>query len=203
MSSKAENIIFLHTLEVMREKFDFNFSIPVHHIVKESLLKDYREGKISQSKEDYDDEIKGIKKDDIIICTCSSLGSITNQLASEKEINLHRVDATLGTFAESKGSKILLVAAIKTAIEPSKQLFNKPENLDDHVCDESAWKSFQEGDILNYHKTIASEIDKIAQNYDIIVLAQASMDGCKSYSSFASKIVSSIDSSKAMIQDLL
>ena len=80
--------------------------------------------------------------------------------------------------------RVLLLAALSTTIEPSLALLETSEGncirqLDTFVV-EGAWERFLDQDNQGYYDKIKAVIKQKARDYDVIVLAQASMSGAAS-----------------------
>ncbi len=189
-------LAFLHTSPVHIPTFE-NLTqsqaphTPTLHCVEENLLAQARaegitpalEGKVKQVLLEL--VAQGAK---VIVCTCSTLGAIAE--TADVGCVVLRVDRAMAQKALELGDKILLVAALESTLEPTRNLFlevaeqvhQKVELLE--LWCKNAWVKFEAGDKAGYLQEIAQEITRaLAQHprVKVIVLAQASMMGAEKY----------------------
>jgi hypothetical protein len=119
----------------------------------------------------------------VVICTCSTLGGVSEQCASEVGVDVLRVDRPMAELAVRSGSRIGLVAALESTLTPTRALLydaaiavRKEITLLDAPCFD-AWAHFEQGDIAGYHRDIAGCVDALDATIEVVVLAQASMAG--------------------------
>ncbi len=117
----------------------------------------------------------------VVICTCSTLGGVSEQCASEAGVHVLRVDRPMAELAVRSGSRIGLVAALESTFAPTRALLydaaaaaGKEITLIDAPCFD-AWRRFEQGDIAGYHREIAGCVDALDATIEVVVLAQASM----------------------------
>jgi len=183
-------IAFLHTLEANVSLFNpyiaaYLPGVPVHHCVQEHLLKGAMLHGTESVREDVNQAVKALVQQgfDTIICSCSTIGGLAEEVTVSSGISVLRVDrpmaeATLGY------SKILLLAAVESTFEPSMRLLREVNKAIDLTVDttliEGAWQYYSIGDTEGYIKSIAEYLmtlksSSICDEYDVILLAQASM----------------------------
>lgn len=179
-------IYFLHTAQTHINTFQpifeqMNNELSGEHIVVESLLEQ------AQKKENIDAVQKEIaaliaqkmtKDEDVLLCTCSTIGPLAEQVDRQRVL---RVDRPMMEEAIRIGGRIRILATLESTIAPTMALFHdvageKPVDVDIHVITE-AWPYFEAGDLARYHEAIAKVIEAVAENADVIILAQASMMG--------------------------
>ena len=122
----------------------------------------------------------------VIVCTCSTLGGISEQCGCDTEIDVLRVDRPMAELAVRSGSQIGVVAALESTIAPTRALLydaavaaGKEITLIDAPCFD-AWRHFEQGDIEGYHRDVAVCVDALDPTIEVAVLAQASMAGAAS-----------------------
>lgn len=180
-------IAFLHTSKIHIERFEdlvrkFDKDVTTKHFVNEELLeKALINGKPDTSS--FKNEIEKIKgyNPDLIICTCSTYGKLS------EDNNIERIDKPIIQYIVGNYNRIGLVYTANSTKTISKDLICKlaiEQNREIEVvnCDcSSEWTYFEHKDLIKYEKGIAEKIKHIAPKVDVIFLAQASMEGAKKY----------------------
>lgn len=180
---------FLHTSSVHVATFrallsDVAPDVVDVHLVDEDLLADVRHGR-------FDARIEarllgrlrelGEHAPGIIICTCSSLSGHAERLTQQLGIRVLRVDRPMAERAVAHGGRVAVVAAIQSTLGPTRELLEECAarcGTEAVVVDApclAAWTLFESGDHAGYHDHIASHVRRLADDVDVIVLAQASM----------------------------
>ena len=183
------DIAFLHTAAVHVETFsqlvsELETGISVRHIVDEKLLEDAcRLGITPALCERIDAAMLAATSTgaEVVVCTCSTIGGVAEQSGARYGFKSVRIDRAMANEAVKISRRILVVAALESTLGPTreliedsaKQLDNAPEIDVLHI--EGAWRHFENGESEAYHQAIAAVIKACWQNYDAIVLAQASM----------------------------
>jgi len=92
-----------------------------------------------------------------------------------------RIDRPVAELAVSSGRRILLVAALETALQQTlallKQVASAMQRSNEVVevpCSQ-AWAFFESGNLSGYLAEIANSINSTAVSGDLVLLAQASM----------------------------
>ncbi|MFC7493390.1 MULTISPECIES: aspartate/glutamate racemase family protein [unclassified Nocardioides] len=117
----------------------------------------------------------------VVVCTCSTLGPVAESVASP--VPVLRVDRPMARVAVASGSRIGVVAAVESTLEPTRSLLEdeaRRAGADPAVTDvlvPGAWASFEAGDTPAYLSAIADAARALAGDVDVVVLAQASMAG--------------------------
>ncbi len=146
----------------------------------ERLVAGEEESKVEQSVQD---KVRDLSEHaNLVVCTCSSSGRLAESLM-EQGVNVQRIDRAMGDRAVTH-DRVLLLAALSTTIEPSLALLETSEGncirqLETFVV-EGAWERFLDQDYQGYYDKIKAVIERKARDYDVIVLAQASMSGAAS-----------------------
>ncbi|WP_110514452.1 arylsulfatase [Herpetosiphon llansteffanensis] len=172
----------IHTAAVHVATFDqliaeIQPNCAVEHVVVPALLEQARHEGLSAAVAQQltaiiaDLQAKGMQQ---MLCTCSTLGGLAETLNPK----VVRVDRAMAEQAIGFGSRIAVVAALESTLEPTKQLLHsiaqaKPIQIDTYLCG-AAWQAFLANDQASYLQQIATQLEQI-QAADVIVLAQASM----------------------------
>jgi aspartate/glutamate racemase len=116
---------------------------------------------------------------DLIVCTCSTLGGVAEQVAAVVGVDVMRVDRPMAEAALAIGGRIAVMATVESTLGPTRELLESVarERSGTAVIDmrlvAGAWDHFEVGDIDGYLATIAEVLPTLTA--DVIVLAQASM----------------------------
>ena len=182
-------ISFLHTAEVHVRTFtrlveELGPGTVSAHVVDESLLADaqllgiadvgLRERLTLRLRESAEGA-------DVVVCTCSTISGLAEDLAAVIDVSLVRVDRPMAERAVVLGSLIAVVAALDSTLDPTIALLEESAAARGHsvsissVVSEGAWDLFCSGDLDGYASAVATTIDAIDHRADVVVLAQASM----------------------------
>jgi hypothetical protein len=183
---------FLHTAESHVERFgalvrDLDPARVHVHVVRPDLLERARLDGLDD--ETLGHELRGALRDlgerdaRVVICTCSTLGGVSEQHGFDAGIDVLRVDRPMAELAVRSGSRIGVVVALESTLSPTRALLcdaaiaaRKEITVVDARCFD-AWARFEEGDIEGYHRDIAGCVDALDATIEVVVLAQASMAG--------------------------
>jgi len=180
-------ITFLHTSNSHINRFEkivkeIDKNIETEHFVNEEILETaLKTGNIDVNG--FRNEIARIKtgKYGRIICTCSTYG----ELCDNKDV--FRIDKPIAENIVSKYSKIGIAFTVNSTKEKSKSLLKKvAEKQGEQIkiieinC-EDCWQWFQEGDLKKYSIEIANRIKQKGNDFEVVFLAQASMERAKEY----------------------
>ena len=197
-------LAFLHTSPVHIPTFE-NLTqaqaphTPTLHRVEENLLAQARAEGITPALETQVQRVllelvaQGAT---VIVCTCSTLGASAE--TAQVGCPVLRVDRAMAQKALLLGEEILIVAALASTLEPTRNLFLEVANSTDQKTEQNAeqkvellelwcqnaWTKFEAGDKIGYLQEIAQEITRgVIQHprVDVVVLAQASMIGAEKY----------------------
>lgn len=116
-----------------------------------------------------------------VIVTCSSLGPAVEAARPLCPVPLFRIDQGMAAEAVRRGSRIGVLATLSTTLDPTADLIRrtaeaagKPCTLSSRVAD-GAFALLAGGDTLGHDRLVAEALTGLAQDVDVIVLAQASM----------------------------
>jgi hypothetical protein len=121
----------------------------------------------------------------IVVCTCSTIGAIAEEIGAIADLRVMRVDRPMVEQAveiAGRGSRrIAVVAAVESAVDATRALVDEVNlatgasvGVDVHLVG-GAWERFEAGDREGYLAAIAAALPDAAVGADVVVLAQASM----------------------------
>lgn len=118
---------------------------------------------------------------DAVLVTCSSVGDVVDEIASETEVPVIRVDRAMAEHAVTLGARIGVLATLPTTLVPTTRIVDEAAGkaLRDievlsRLC-EGAFAALDRGDAARHDAIVAEELDQLAAEVDVVVLAQASM----------------------------
>ena len=118
---------------------------------------------------------------DYILFTCSSIGPAVETAATLTGVPVLRVDQPMADKAVATGKKIGVVATLSTTLNPTSDLVRrraavagKEIELKSVLC-EGAFEALMSGDAATHDKKVGDALKQLANEVDVIVLAQASM----------------------------
>lgn len=118
---------------------------------------------------------------DYILVTCSSIGDAVDAAAENATVPVLRVDQPMADLAVKTGKRIGVIATLQTTLQPTADLVErraksagKQIELTATVC-EGAFESLMAGDAKRHDQLVADALKQLAQQVDVILLAQASM----------------------------
>ncbi|ELY4301071.1 glutamate racemase [Cronobacter turicensis] len=129
---------------------------------------------------------------DVVLLTCSTLGSAADFLAQDPGIM--RVDRALAQAAATAGQPVMVLCAAPTTLHPTAALFRASlaptTPLGVEIIPE-AWALFQSGQHEAFHQRIAQAAEQaFARGAGCVALAQASMAGAERYFSHPNLLTS-------------
>jgi hypothetical protein len=185
----SPTLTFLHTAPSNVEPFSKLAAtlaphVQVRHIVDESLLNDARaQGITPQLQDRVAARIASALDEgaDLVLCTCSSIGSCAEESGAQQTRPVLRVDRAMARAAVAQGEHILVFATLASTLAPTKELIldearraGKQIRITEVVCD-AAWARLEAGDREGYYEEVAHALRANAEVGDVLVLAQASM----------------------------
>ncbi len=118
---------------------------------------------------------------DYILFTCSSIGPAVEAAAGLSHVPVLRVDQPMADQAVQIGKKIGVVATLSTTLNPTSDLVRKRAmaagkeiELVPVLC-EGAFEALMSGDAATHDRKVGDALKKLANEVDVILLAQASM----------------------------
>ena len=189
----ASEIVFLHTSDVHIATFDalrarIAPEVKVRHILRADLLEQaLAAGGITPEVEAATrgalEQAIGVDTR-VLVCTCSTLGAVAESFDADAPIPVLRIDRPMADQAVLQAKNIAVCAALPTAltataalVRSSAEYLQKPNVIvRDHLFP-GAWKYFEKGDRDAYAAEIARGLRGAAFSAELILLAQASMEG--------------------------
>jgi Asp/Glu/hydantoin racemase len=168
--------------ELCQEKLP---EIETFDLVDGSLIRDViRAGKLTESVAQrvammiFQAEKAGA---DQILVTCSSIGRAVETAGSLCAVPVLRVDFPLANRAVQIGQTIGVIATLKTTMDPTTDLVNRRADVAGkairtipRLC-EGAFEALMSGDSERHDRMVAEALRELAEEVDVILLAQASM----------------------------
>lgn len=118
---------------------------------------------------------------DYILFTCSSIGPAVEAAAGLSHVPVLRVDQPMADKAVQSGKRIGVVATLSTTLNPTSDLVRrralaagKEIELVPVLC-EGAFEALMSGDAATHDQKVGDALKKLANEVDVILLAQASM----------------------------
>jgi hypothetical protein len=118
---------------------------------------------------------------DAVLVTCSSVGGLVDDIAPEAAVPVLRVDRAMAELAVTVGARVGVLATLPTTLAPTTELVKaaahgagRDVTVVARLCD-GAFAALSSGDGARHDALIADELDRLAAEVDVVVLAQASM----------------------------
>lgn len=184
------SVTLLHTADVHVETFErllseTDTSLRAKHVVHDEWLAEARKtglnndltGRISDFLQSASDS------SDLVLCTCSTLGPVADQVAGTNR-NVLRIDRPMMEKAVSLQGTILVAFCLESTMRPTLDLLDdvaaqtgNPASVETVLCAQ-AWPLFESGDTTAFGKSIARSVETAMAAIEdpaCVVLAQASM----------------------------
>lgn len=157
----------------------------LHFVDSDVLATVVREGKISEASENrmvhlaLAAELAGA---DIIFSACSSLGPSLDAVERAVSIPVVKIDEAMAKKAAAQGNRIAVLATLPSTLVPTSDLISKwaktlgRELQLDKVLATGAFDILMKGDRPGHDETVIAKAIEVAENVDMIVLSQASMN---------------------------
>lgn len=116
-----------------------------------------------------------------VLVTCSSIGPAVKIARELHETPIYRVDEAMAERAVAIGSRVGVLATLRTTIDPTVQLIRETAaqaGSDCRVIEElcqGAFEAVLAGDGVTHDKLVTEGLIRLAGSVDVVVLAQASM----------------------------
>ena len=118
---------------------------------------------------------------DCILSACSSVGQVAERARSSVGVPVIRIDEAMAAEAVRRGSRIGVAATLRTTLDPTMELLRRialREGRDAALTAalaDTAYAKLMQGDRDGHDDELARVLAGLAQETDIVVLAQASM----------------------------
>ncbi len=152
------------------------------HRVREDLLAKARDTGLDSARPEILDELRGLLSADAVLCTCSTIGPCTDEIARD-HAHVIRVDRPAMEEACTHGPDVLMVICLESTRGPSLALLEESARSGGRaisprvlLCD-AAWPLFVRGETEAFGRAVADRIraETESRRPDCIILAQASM----------------------------
>ncbi|WP_274652273.1 aspartate/glutamate racemase family protein [Paenibacillus humicola] len=116
-----------------------------------------------------------------ILNACSSIGELCAQVQPEIGVPIVRIDQAAAEYAVRSASRIGVAATLATTLEPTqRQLLAKAELAGRQlkltpVVASTAYRRLLAGDKEGHDEELAAVLRRLAEDHELVVLAQASM----------------------------
>ncbi|BCF94132.1 aspartate/glutamate racemase family protein [Paraburkholderia largidicola] len=183
-------IVVVHTgpVTVQPLKDQFAAQLPdvrMINIVDDSLLNDVRSAghltpEVTGRLYSYMSNAQAMGAD-FILNACSSVGEAVDTLRGMIRTPIIKIDETMAQEASRLGTRIGVVATVKTTLEPTVRLIRKKAveagreiSVVERVAEE-AFAALLAGDAERHDEVLRHTIVALADEVDVVVLAQVSM----------------------------
>ena len=119
---------------------------------------------------------------DLVVITCSTISCIAIIAKHLVRIPVVRIDEPMAELAVKKGERVKVLATLSSTLTPTMQLIKEKRQQQDKkvVLDgfliNKARQFLDEGNHKKHDQIIKEEIENALENYDLVILAQASME---------------------------
>jgi len=186
-------IVFLHTSPVHVARFDAlrDRIAPgqrIRHVVREDLMdRTIAEGGLTPdiqaaARQALADALTPEVK--ALVCTCSMIGQVAEAYDAEASVPVLRVDRPMTDQAVMQARNIavcatypLSLAATVALVRSSADYLQRPKVIVTEHLFPAAWPLFESGEMEAYFQAVALGIRGVSLSADLILLAQASMEG--------------------------
>ncbi|MCB1645826.1 MAG: hypothetical protein KDI36_10245 [Pseudomonadales bacterium] len=190
MISKPDRYLrlgLLHTAEIHQARFDALLShesdATAVHLSAPALLQEaINEGLTDKVMAKVRAAVDSLVSQNVdgILCTCSTLGDLVEQLSSPACPCL-RIDRPMALSAVTHGESIGVLVSVASTLAPTWALFEdsatstgtQPE-IKLYVA-EGAWEAFERGDTETYLALVRAAAQQLLRAHDVVALAQVSM----------------------------
>lgn len=119
---------------------------------------------------------------DLVVITCSTISCIAIIAKHLVRIPIVRIDEPMAELAVKKGERVKVLATLSSTLTPTMQLVKEKRQqqgkkvvLDGFLINK-ARQFLDEGNHKKHDQIIKEEIENALENYDLVILAQASME---------------------------
>lgn len=157
----------------------------VINIVDDSLLNDVRAAgrltpEVASRIHSYMANAQAMRVD-VILNACSSVGEAVDWVRNFVSTPIVKIDEAMAEEASSIGPRIGVVATVSTTLEPTVRLIKKKAGecgrnveVTERIA-EGAFEALLSGDGARHDQILKSTISTLAEQVDVVVLAQVSM----------------------------
>lgn len=159
--------------------------VVVRHVVDDSLLIDtrlagYMTDDVANRIVDYV-KLAESHGSACVLFACSSVGPAADLAQKVVKIPVLKIDVPMAEAAVERGPRIAILATVSTTLKPTRGLVEKAAQekgvkveIETRLSDK-AFDKLSEGDVEEHNRLLIGDIIKAAAEFDVVVLAQASM----------------------------
>ena len=118
---------------------------------------------------------------DAILCCCSSVGGVVEQLRGDLNVPFLRIDEPMAEEAVRLGARVGVIATVASTLAPTAILIERaagqagrPVNVE-RVLVEGAYDALMNGQPERHDALVTAALGDLTARADVVVLAQASM----------------------------
>jgi aspartate/glutamate racemase len=158
--------------------------VKASHLVDETLLADtVSHGMLPRTRRRLVDHVARAEEYGAraVLVTCSTLGEVAELTRPFVGVPVYRVDAPMAAQALDSGTRIGVLATLRSTMEPTCRLIEREARARDRavvlttsVC-AGAFEALRAGRAAEHDTVVAAEARRLSVNVDVLVLAQASM----------------------------
>ena len=118
---------------------------------------------------------------DVVVVTCSSIGPAVEASHAFAPVPVVRIDEAMADEAVRHGSRVGVLATLRTTLEPTAELVERRAAAADtsvkvvsRLCD-GAFEALAGGDRHAHDELVRGGLRQLVEEVDVVVLAQASM----------------------------
>lgn len=189
--SRTGTLTLLHTAPANIATFDRLLAeiapdIEATHVLASDLLDDARAQGLTTDLRARIGETVSQAVDNgatVVLCTCSTIGDCAEAASLPPGAAVLRVDRAMAEAAVAIGGRIGVAAALESTLGPTEGLIRqvasdagKTVALHRILCTD-AWPLFEAGDRAGFLAAVAGAVRIGSPGCDVVVLAQASMEG--------------------------
>jgi Asp/Glu/hydantoin racemase len=159
--------------------------VRVINIIDDSLLNDVRAAghltpEVASRIHSYMSNAQAMRVD-IILNACSSVGEAVDSVRKFVTTPIVKIDEAMAEEASAIGRRIGVVATVSTTLEPTVRLvrkkavtLNRTIEVTERIA-EGAFEALLRGDAEKHDEIVRNAISTLAEEVDVVVLAQVSM----------------------------
>lgn len=185
-----KTVVVVHTgpITIQPLKDQFKRLMPdvrMINIIDDSLLNDVLEAghltkEVSKRIYMYMEQAQNMKVD-LILNACSSVGEATDTVKNLISVPIIKIDESMANEASEIGTKIGVVATLKTTLDPTVRLIQKKADEKQKQIEvvekiaEGAFQALLDGNGDKHDQILKDTIEDLMEQVEVVVLAQVSM----------------------------
>jgi Asp/Glu/hydantoin racemase len=118
---------------------------------------------------------------DVILEACSSVGEVVAKMRTAVSLPIVRIDEAMAEVAVQSGTRLGVAATLQTTLGPTARLLRTKAEAAGRQVEvtpllvEGAYKKLMAGDREGHDNLLIQNLQELARQVDVVVLAQASM----------------------------